>query len=235
MNCQQAEQRITIAVYGTLNEEQESAFKEHLSLCQECQRRWEQTAPLREGADQISRVPLPDPDRSWGVIAERLSGDRRMPARRRNWRWAPAAAALMIVFAAGFFFGRRLLIVPPASQVPLPLSLSEISLETYADFLQPVLVNFSNQDGVQSSASMRRLERRIVSDLLARTRLFKSIIPDNGSTTLRELLQDLEFILTAMDNLEPGDRDTARNLAGLIRNNDVSLRLRQLIMAQSTL
>jgi hypothetical protein len=141
----------------------------------------------------------------------------------------------MIVFAAGFFFGRRLLIVPPASQVPLPLSLSEISLENYADFLQPVLVNFSNQDSAQNPKSLRRLERRIVSDLLNRTRLLKSFIPENGNPVLRELLEDLEFILTALDNLEPGDRDSARQLAGLIRDNEVSLRLRQLIMTQSTL
>ena len=235
MNCQQAEKMIITAVYGTLNNEEELVLKEHLSQCRECTRRWEQTASLRKQDDRNSGIPLPDPDRSWGVIADRLSKRRRIRPYRHNWRWAPAAAALMIVFAAGFFFGRRLLIVPPASQVPLPLSLSEISLENYADFLQPVLVNFSNQDSAQNPKSLRRLERRIVSDLLNRTRLLKSFIPENGNPVLRELLQDLEFILTAMDNLEPGDRDTARNLAGLIRNNDVSLRLRQLIMTQSTL
>lgn len=235
MNCQQAEKSMTIAVYGTLNEKQESDLKKHLSQCRDCARRWEQTAPLREGADQITRVPLPDPDRSWGKIAERLSRGRRIPAWRRNWRWAPAAAALLIVFAAGFFFGRRLLIVPPVSQTALPLNLSAVSLETYSDFLQPVLVNFSNLDSAENPKSLRRLERRIVSDLLNRTRLFKSLIPEEGSPALRELLEELEFILTALDNLESVDRDSARQLAGLIRDNGVSLRLRQFIMTQSIL
>jgi len=82
---------------------------------------------------------------------------------------------------------------------------------------------------------VRGLEQRIVSDLLDRTRLFKSLIPQDASPALRELLQDLELILTAIDNLEPGDRDTARHLVGLIREKDVSLRLQQLIRTQSTL
>lgn len=233
MNCQQTETMIVISVYGTLSEEEESMLKEHLSRCRECARRWKKTAPLREKTGKITQVPLPDPDRSWAVIAERLSKGRRMPVSRKKWRWAPAAAALLIVFAAGFFFGRRLLFVSPGQRMSLPLSLSEVSLETYADFLQPVLVNFINQGGIQNSASMKRLEQRIISDLLYRTRLLKSLIPENGGSSLRELLQDLEFILTAMDNLEPGDKDTARHLAGLIRDKEVPLRLRQLVESQT--
>ena len=235
MKCKEAEKIMTIAVYGTLKQDQLTGLEKHLSRCHSCQRRWERTAPQREGEDLITRVPLPDPDRSWGKVAERLSRGHRMRRRRRNWRWAPAAALLLVVFAVGFFFGRRLLLVPPASRMPWPAELSEISLEEYADFLQPVLVNFSNRNGVTNPAAVKRLERRIVSDLLARTRLLKSLIPEEGGSALWELLQDLEFILTAMDNLEPGDKDTASHLAELIRDNEVSLRLRQLIKTRTTL
>jgi len=235
MNCQETEKMMTIAVYGTLNEEQLSALEEHLSRCQSCQRRWERTAPLRERADRITRVPVPDPDRSWDIIAGRLSRGRRTRARRRSWRWVPAGATLLVIFAAGFYFGRRLLLVPSVSRMPWPTELSEISLEAYVDFLQPVLINFSNRGAVQDPAAMKRLERRIVSDLLARTRLFKSLIPEEDGSALWQLLQDLEFILTAMDNLESGDMDAASHLAELIRDNEVSLRLRQLIKTRTTL
>jgi hypothetical protein len=235
MNCKQSERAMIVSVFGTPREEERTALKEHLSRCRKCARRWEQTRDLRKKTDRIPSFSPPDPDRSWTVISHHLSQRRRLPYRRRNWMWAPAAAALLIVFVAGFFFGRRLFLVPPAALTQASLDLSEVSFESYADYLQPVLVDFLNRNGVQNPESVRGLEQRIVSDLLDRTRLFKSLIPEDGSPALGELLQDLELILTAIDNLEPGDRDTARHLAGLIREKDVSLRLQQLIRTQFTL
>jgi hypothetical protein len=234
MNCQQAEKQITIAVFGKLNENQESELSEHLSQCAECRHRWEQTAPWRRQENRITRVHLPDPDRSWTTISERLSNRSRKPGPGKIWRLVPATAVLMIVFFVGLFFGRRLFFTPPDSQMPWPMALSEVSLETYAEFLQPILVNFSNQDGVKNPAVLRRLESRIISDLLAQTRLLKSLVTEDVNTALRELLQDLEFILTAMDNLEPGDTEASRHLAGMIRDNEVSLRVHQLIRNQNT-
>lgn len=235
MNCRQAKNAVIVAVFGTLKEGEKTALKEHISRCTKCSKRWEQTVHLRKRTDQIPAFPVPDPDRSWAVITERLSKGRRLPVRGRNWQWAPAAAVLLLVFAAGFFFGRRMFFVQPTAFSQSPLDLSEASLESYADYLQPVLVNFLNRDSARDPESVRQLERRIVSDLLDRTRLLKSLIPEDGSPVLQELFQDLEFILTAMDNLEAGDWDTARHLAGLIRDKEVSFRLRQLIRTQSTL
>ncbi|MCJ7680688.1 MAG: zf-HC2 domain-containing protein [Candidatus Aminicenantes bacterium] len=235
MNCQQAEEAMTVAVYGKPTDEETAALKEHLSRCAECGRRWEQTAFLREQAQSIPAVPLPDPDRSWAVISERLSKHRRRPKRIRYRRWAAAAATLLIVFSTGFFFGRRLFLLPPAGPAAPFLNLSEASLESYADFLQPILVNFLNKDREENSRTLERLEQSIVSDLLDRTRQLRSLLPEDGSSALQDLLQDLDFILTAMDNLEPGDGETARHLAGMIRDKQVSLRLHRLIRTQSTL
>lgn len=235
MSCKQSERAMIVAVFGTLKEEERTALEEHVSRCRKCASRWERIRNLREQTDRIPSFPFPDPDRSWNIISDHLSKRRRLPDRRRNWRWAPAAAALLIVFVAGIFFGRRLFLVPHAAMTQAPLELSEASFESFADYLQPVLVDFLNRNGVRNPESVRGLEQRIVSDLLDRTRLFKSLIPEDGSSALRELLQDLELILTAMDNLEPGDRDTARHLVELIREKDVSPRLRRLIRTQSTL
>jgi hypothetical protein len=236
MNCRQAKNAMIVAVFGTLKEEEENALKAHISRCRKCARRWERTVHLRKRTGRIPVFPVPDPDRSWAVISERLSKRRRLPARKRQWQWVPAVAVLLLVFAAGLFIGRRAFLAPPAASIqPPPLELSAASLESYADNLQPVLVDFLNRNGVRNPESMRRLEHRIISDLLERTRLLKSLIQENGSPVLQELFQDLEFVLTAMDNLEAGDSDTARHLVGLIRDKEVSFRLRQLIRTQSTL
>jgi hypothetical protein len=235
MNCHQAKNAMVVAVYATLKEGEENALKEHISRCRKCAKRWERTAHLRTKTARIPAFPVPDPDRSWAVISERLSKRHRLPVRRRHWQWVPAAAVLLLVFAAGIYLGRRVFFDPAAAQIQSPLDLSSTSLESYADYLQPVLVDFLNRNGVQNPESMRQLERRIVSDLLDRTRLLKSFIPEDGSPILQDLFQDLEFILTAMDNLEAGDRNTARHLVGLIREKEISFRLRQLISTQSTL
>jgi hypothetical protein len=235
MNCKQSEKIMTIAVFGTLNQEDETALKEHISRCHKCAQKWEKTAQLRKRTYEDPVLPLPDPERSWAVISKRLSKDHHLSLRVRTRHWIPVAAALLLVFAAGFFFGRRMFLVSSKGLTFPPLDLSEASLESYADYLQPVLINFLNQSSLQNPKSVRQLEQHIVSDLLDRTRLLKSLIPEDGHSDLRELLQDLEFILTAMDNLEADDRDTARHLIGLIREKEVSLRLHQLIKTQSTI
>ena len=234
MNCKQIEKAMTIAVFGTLNQEDEIALKEHISQCSKCERKWQQIAHLQKKAFDEPAFSLPDPDRSWAVISERLSKRRHLPLRVRNRYWIPVAATLLLVFAAGFFFGRRMFLASPQGLTFPPLDLSEISLESYADYLQPILTNFLNQSSIQNPESVRQLEQHIITDLLGRTRLLKSLIPEDGNSDLRELLQDLEFILTAMDNLKAHDRDTARHLAGMIRDKEVSLRLHQLIKTQST-
>jgi len=234
MNCKQSEKIMTIAVFGTLNQEDEIALMEHITRCHKCAQKWKKTAPLRDQHHEDPSFPLPDPDFSWAVISKRLSKNRHLHHRVRNWNWVPVAAALLLVFAAGFFFGRRLFLASPKGLTFPPMDLSKASLESYADYLQPVLINFLNQSSIQNPESVRQLEQHIISDLLDRTRLLKSLIPEYSNSDLRELLQDLEFILTAMDNLKAGDRDTARHLVGMIRDKEVSLRLHQLIKTQST-
>jgi len=235
MNCKQIERIMAAAVFSTLNQEEKIAIKEHISQCCKCARKWKQTAPLRELDKEAPAYSLPDPDRSWAVISESLSKRRHRIHLVRNWHWIPAAAALVLVFAAGIFFGRRMYQATPEAINHLIGDVLEISLESYADHLQPVLVNFLNQSSLQNPESVRQLERQIISDLLDRTRLLKSLIPEDGNPELRDLFQDLEFILTALDNLETEDRDTARHLIGLIRDKKVSLRLDQLIKTQTTI
>jgi len=235
MNCKQAEHLMTISVYATPTEEEKAALAAHLNLCRRCRLRWEKTASLREETHRTFSVDRPDPDRSWAVIARRLSGKRQIFNPRMIRTLVSAAAILLVVFITGIFFGRRLFLVLPASTAARPILLSEASLESYADFLQPVLVNFINSDREENSRSLQRLERSIVSDLLDRTRQLRSLLPENGGSALQDLLQDLDFILTAMDNLEPGDEETARHLAGLIKDKEVSFRLHQLIRIQTTI
>jgi hypothetical protein len=235
MKCKQAEHLMTISVYATPTEEEKAALAAHIDQCDRCSLRWEKAASFRKEPYSNFSVDRPDPDRSWAVIARRLSERRRISNPRLIQTLISAAAVLLVVFIAGIFFGRRIFLVPPASTGARPILLSEASLESYADFLQPVLVNFINRGGSENSRSLQRLERSIVSDLLDRTRQLRSLLPENGGSALQDLLQDLEFILTAMDNLEPGDGETARHLAGLIREKEVSFRLHQLIRTQTTL
>jgi hypothetical protein len=250
MDCRDALDLITAAVFGRLSPSQRQELEAHLAACAECSRRYRKILPLMHLQPDVEHDEIPDPDleRSWEIIAERSL--RRDPGWRSRLlfsryrtppvpKWVLAAASLLVVFVLGYFAGRSLL--SPGSGpgrdnlTALRAGTSFASLEDYAESLQPVLINFLNRDGVDTPAEIRALEHRLIGDILVRTRLLKSLAASNDETELMELLQDLEFILISMENLRPEDRDSARHLARLIRESHVPLRLQEFIRAYSVI
>jgi hypothetical protein len=159
-------------------------------------------------------------------------------------KWALAACSLLAVFVLGYFAGRQVLGPgrsdlglggagsAPAGEVVAVYS--DTSFTEYADSLRPVLVSFLNRDGVETPEALRVLEQQLVSDMLVRTRLLKDLAYGSEDESLLELLQDMEFILMSLRNLDPTDRDSAQHLAGLIREKKVPLRLQEFRSARST-
>ena len=178
-------------------------------------------------------IPSPDLEKSWSVISEQTMARRRFPRIIPAQKWILAVSSLLIVFVLGYFAGKEVLKIeqkgfPPESMTPL-------SLASYADRLKPVLVNFINQDKKETPDKIRRLEKEIIRDMLLQTRLLKELASHNGNTERTELLQDMEFILVSMSNLESEDREVARHLARMIQEKNISLRLKELITERSSI
>lgn len=253
MNCQETQNLLTIAVYGRLTSSQREALQTHLQTCAECAALYEKTVPLMDlRIAEVSDIPEPDLERSWAVISNQVLRRRRALPQRilGTWarspmrKWALAACSLLAVFALGYFAGKQVLgpgrsPLEPAragmsASVESAAAYSSISFAEYADSLRPVLVSFLNRDGIETPEALRTLEQQLVSDMLARTRLLEGLAAGSGDDTLLELLQDMELILISLRNLDPEDRDSARHLAGLIREKRIRLRLQEFRSARST-
>ncbi|MFY9854255.1 MAG: HEAT repeat domain-containing protein [Terracidiphilus sp.] len=113
MRCQIAQERIVLAAYGELAEDQASELKQHMAACPECAGAQEQLLSLKALADAL---PVLEPDANL-VARARLKLDEALdalPSRRWYHRlgqsimndfasaWAaPIAACLLLVVGAG--------------------------------------------------------------------------------------------------------------------------------------
>ena len=229
MNCQDAKNLLVVGAYGRWTSQQRSDLETHLQSCPDCARLAGKT-PLRpaESAPETD-VPLPDLDKIWGKIESQAFGRRRRPFFRPAPRWVLAAAGLVLVFVLGYVAGRRVLFDRgPGPSPVLAGAASAPSWAEYAENVRPVLVDFLNRGDIRPPAELVALKRRLVREILLQTRLLQSLAVKTGDAKLGDLLQDLEFVLTSLANLDPGDDESARHLASLIREREVSLRLSDL-------
>jgi hypothetical protein len=224
MKCQKAKNLITIGIYGRLTAGQKQELESHLKECPECMRLYEKSALLMDLRLKEKETPSPDLEKSWSVISEKVFNRRRFPRIIFVQKWILVASSLLIVFILGYFAGKEVL---KTGQKGFPLeSMTPLSLTSYADYLSPVLVNFINQDRNEDPERIRSLEEEVIKDMLLQTRLLKEIALNQGNTEMQELLQDLEFILVSMSNLESEDQEVARHLARMIQEKNISLRLK---------
>jgi hypothetical protein len=239
MNCTDFHNLIVIGVHGRPTAEERKEIDRHRSACAECAALYERFENLinvqAEALEQAASVPTPDWDKSWAVIAEQALAQKRLflSFLGRVPRWIPVTAAILFVFAVGYFAGKGILVDdaalrPGMAVLPSAVSGSSLDLASYADSLKPVLINFLNRGDVVAPAELRALERGMIRDMLSETRTLKNLTAETGDTELAGLLDDLEFILTSMANMEPGDGASAAFLKRMIREKDVRLRLREL-------
>jgi hypothetical protein len=230
MNCQKAKDLITIGIFGKLTPEQRRELDDHIKDCPECARLAEKSAPLLDRRRE-KEAPPPDLDKSWRAISAETLERRRPRVVKPVRKWALAAASLLVVFILGYFAGK--MVLSDGKEIPSG-SAAIPSLTAYADNLRPVLINFLNSRE-EAPPEIRKLESRIIGDMLQQTRMLKDLAARAGDRGKLELLQDLEFILISMNNLQPDDRESARHLARMIRDKDISLKLRELITYQSAI
>lgn len=240
MNCRDFHDLVVIAVHGRLSAAEREEIDRHRSACAECAALYDRFEGLMdlqaEALEEAASVPAPDWDGSWAEIAERALPEKSLFLRfvGRVPRWVPAAAGILAVFVLGYVAGRGILVdsvvsrpgmagLPPSDRGP------SLLFASYADSLKPVLISFLNRGDVVAPAELRALEREIVRDMLSRTRILRDLAAASGDAELADLLVDLEFILTSLANLTPGDKASAALLERMIREKDVPLRLRELV------
>jgi hypothetical protein len=239
MNCTEFHDLLVIGIHGRLSPEQWEEIDRHRSACAECAALHERLKRLMDlqakALEEAATVPTPDWDASWAAIAKRALPEKSPVSRffGRVPRWIPATAGILVIFVLGYVAGRSILVDSVTSRPGIAgLSPSDrgpsLLFASYADSLKPVLTSFLNRGDVVPPAELRALEREIVRDMLSRTRILQDLATASGDAELADLLLDLEFILTSLANLAPGDKASAALLDRMIREKDVPLRLREL-------
>jgi hypothetical protein len=239
MTCTDFQNLIVVGIHGRLTAEERRQIDRHRSACGECAALYDRFADLieqqAESLEEGTSAAAPEWDKSLAAIEEEAFPERRPFFRflDRVPRWVPATAAILLVFVLGYFAGRSILVdsitsrsgiaALPSSEFKAPLIFA-----SYADNLKPVLISFLNRGDVVPPEELRALELEIIRDMLSRTRILRDLASKTGDIALGDLLFDLEFILTSMANLAPGDRDSAALLERMIREKDVTFRLREL-------
>lgn len=230
MNCDEAKKVITIGVFGEPDPTEAAALADHLRRCSSCAWAYEQSAAPRSFADVPDDLPMPDWNRSWDVIARRsLDGRKTFRIFGLPGSWIFASAALLIVFVLGFIAGQRFLkpaAEPVFARASLPMEATPF--QAYADSLEPILTDFLNRGATDLPEDAAALRKRIIRSMVEETRLLKRLSEQAGNADLGGLLDELENVLVSLNNLKPGDRESADRLDQIIRDREMRSKLREL-------
>lgn len=250
MDCREAENLVTAGVYGRLTPEERAMLEGHARTCPACAALLEKWAGIHEiqtGARE-DEAPLPDWEKSWSRIAAATLEPRPRRSLFFGWpglgwtvwaRRAAAAASVILIFTVGYFAGRRFISERPGEgprttsagrsvAASPPAGSAEVRFAEYAGNLRPLLADFLNRGDVRQPDDLVELRRRLVRDMIGQTRFLKSLVEESADAGLKGLLSDLELILTSMANMGADDKDSADHLARMIRERDISPRLRDL-------
>jgi hypothetical protein len=220
-----------LRIYGELTDEQEEALQRHVRACLSCAAAFAQIEAFQGVLKPEDDFAQPDWEASWRTIKERSLGK---PGRRFVLfpvkRFAMIAATAVAVFIIGVLAGRSLF-APDREPVPVAEEhtyRSVASIAAYTEILGPVLIDFLNRGGRPVSEEMAELTERVVTDMLAETRLLKRAAERGGDQGLYELLEDIELILISIANLRGANGDIAAQLDRVIREKSIMHRLKHL-------
>ncbi len=239
MNCNDCRDLIVAGIYGTLPSQEKKDLEEHAQACPGCAQILRELGGYLGLLVEKKEIPLPDWERSWEVISERM----RRPHKHRivyilSKRTVYAAAAVIVVFITGLLIGKHFM--GPTREIILSTPESvyssyHIPVNNYAESIEPILVNFTNRGEYQLPEELLEMERKVINEMRSQTMLLRYIALRSGDLDLQYLLEDLEIILVSIANLRKEDEDAARQLEHFIRERAVTMRLRQIMKEESTI
>jgi hypothetical protein len=224
MTCEDFENLMIINIYGKLTSQEKCEFDHHLAECSDCSSKYEQSN-IQENIFGNSEPPEPDWERSWDLIAQK-SIKRKRTFEFSFQKYALATAFVILVFIIGFSVGRNLLVTQPEYHISSASGFSDLSLQDFAEDLEPILIDFLNRSDQPIPKEFAKLERKIVSELLIKTKLLKYIMQKRENTQLVQLLGNIEFILLNLSNLRPEDSLSTKQIQKFIREKNLKVQLK---------
>jgi len=237
MNCEDFKDKMVTGIFGVLKPGDRETVEEHVARCPSCEATYRKSQMYLGAFESSDDIPLPDWEESWNVIAaQALKPKRRFFPQFNHYRRLALAGAAVLVFTMGVWAGGGLFRQnTPAGQFESWAGYNYTSYQEYAENLDLVLINFANRDNKSATRDFDAKEKAIVGDILTQTRLLKQAASTRDDILLRDLLEDIEFILIGISNLGPNDKDSADQLIQFIQREGLKLKLNQLARHESDL
>ena len=237
MTCEDVKKELALGVLGLASPDKLKDLESHAELCRECAKRIEKARRATAAIARNEPVPPPDWEASWQAIeaqAIRKKRPRAFSTLRNRWALAAAVAA---VFILGAVAGRLFLFRPkPAPPSDIFAGVNPESVwRGYADRLELLLVDFGNRAEVEPPRNLVKQEKALIERILVETRALKSLLAREGDDARAALLNDAEGLLAKIASLKPGDKESEKNMAKVVRESPLKSKLRTLISSETIL
>lgn len=231
MTCEDVPKKLIENMLGLLSPEDREELERHAKSCPACAERMEKIRMVRSAIADKETIPPPDWEVSWQVIAEKtLRKKRRFAFPMFRYHWA-LAVGLASIFILGAIAGKVIFFKPkpaPISDIFAGMN-AESAWRSYADSIELLLVDFGNRAEVDRPRNIKKREKELVGRLLAETRVLKELLAQERDDARIALLNDVELILVGIANLKPGDKESAENIAKIVREGPLKSRLRTIL------
>ncbi len=220
MNCKEYQNLIALYAQDEVSPGEKRLLEDHLKECPTCSQVLKREKIVIDSIDRDSRnLPAPDWEASWHVISTQPK------QAEKGWkRWAVQAAAVLAVFIVGTVIGRFILF--PTGQTEEITAFSP--LQRYFSQIHPVLTVFMNTSMDRATGYEMEMEKKIIHEMLAETRLLKQGMYEQDNPYLQKLFDELEIILLEISNLKYGDERTKKMIMEMIQAKEISFKLKAL-------
>jgi len=227
MKCNDFENNIILFLYDELSESESLRLSEHLDSCTSCREFLaEHKKMFSDITESSAETFTPDWDEYWSNI-------KRSVKRTEKKRWsffpfpsgAAAFAMSLLILAGGIFIGRFFISSPDTDSPVFKKTSNHLYVQYYFEDIKPVMLDYANYSIPAAGGNGGPVDKEIVTDMLNRTRLLKRHVSTQNEPYLASLLEELELILTEIKNTAPGEKESIRSLQGMIRENDIHLKI----------
>ncbi len=221
MPCTKYEALLSSKLFGDLTADERTRLETHLQSCAACR---EQLAALHNVLATMAEPARPEMpqhfwDGYWNRLIDRMEKEPA-PASSRwqkvrdifsaqwSWGWqiAAAAAVLVIGIVIGQNWSTRESSVNIATTLPSPAIIPAYNVEARTAQLlersKTLLIGIVNDDFEGANSSDLARQRKVSRALLQEARALQTNLPNSPDQRMQQLLQQLEFVLVQIANLE---------------------------------
>jgi hypothetical protein len=238
----QANGTIELYFYSELTPGEREGVDRHLAACAQCREALEELGEIRTALAGRPDVSAPESG-DWSAFMERLAAaidDREastpgpvlqaQSSAHRYVAYLAMAALLVLVTLSVLFVARSRIATPPSQRVditPAPAvdqdataSLAALS-EEHLERSKLVVLGLAAKDAQHASGADWAYERKLASNLLNDTRLYRMAAEERGMTTVANVMRDLEIVLLQTSLSDENDAATLGQIQRLIQKRDL--------------